>query len=78
MEDWDLWLRYTSEYDFVFLDKVTSEFRMPYGEDVISRRREQHLQYLPVLRRRQKELLESHAGAYGYSRLKAAYNSIQG
>ncbi|MDN4547985.1 glycosyltransferase [Pseudomonas sp. C32] len=77
LEDWDLWLRYTSEHDFVFLDKATSEFRMPDNESVLSGRRDQHLQYLPTLRKRQKELLESHVGAYSYSRLKSAFNTIQ-
>ncbi|WP_343349893.1 glycosyltransferase [Pseudomonas sediminis] len=77
LEDWDLWLRYTSEHDFVFLDRATSEFRMPNSEDVLASRREQHLQYLPILRNRQKELLESHAGTCSYSRLKSAFDSIQ-
>lgn len=77
LEDWDLWLRYTSERDFVFLDKATSEFRMPDNKDVLSSRREQHLQYLPTLRARQKELLENHATRYSYSRLKSAFDSIQ-
>jgi len=77
LEDWDLWLRYTSEHDFVFLDKATSEFRMPDNESVLSGRRDQHLQYLPTLRKRQKELLDSHAGAHSYSRLKSAFNTIQ-
>jgi glycosyltransferase involved in cell wall biosynthesis/2-polyprenyl-3-methyl-5-hydroxy-6-metoxy-1,4-benzoquinol methylase len=77
LEDWDLWLRYTSEHDFVFLDKATSAFRMPDNESVLSGRRDQHLQYLPTLRKRQKELLDRHAGDYSYSRLKSAFKTIQ-
>lgn len=77
LEDWDLWLRYTCEYDFVFLDKPTSEFRTPASKNMLASRREQHLQYLPTIRRRQKELLESHVGMDGYRRLKSAFDSIQ-
>jgi O-antigen biosynthesis protein len=57
LEDWDLWLRYSVEADFVFLDQTTSEFRMPKNEATLRDRRDQHLQYLPILRQRQKELL---------------------
>ena len=78
LEDWDLWLRYTSENDFVFLDKTTSEFRMPLSEGVLASRREEHLKYLPVLRTRQKDLLDLSSGTPGYSRLKSAFDSIQG
>src|SRR5690606_15592172 len=43
LEDWDLWLRYTAEKDLVFVDRVTSLFRMPASAQVLEERREQHL-----------------------------------
>lgn len=76
LEDWDLWLRYTSEHDFVFLDKTTSQFRMPAKESILADRREQHWRYLPTLRDRQKGLLAAYEGAPQYRRLKKAFDSI--
>lgn len=29
LEDWDLWLRYSADADFVFVDKLTSLYRVP-------------------------------------------------
>lgn len=77
LEDWDLWLRYTSEHDFVFLDKTTSKFRMPRSDVVLAKRRDEHLKYLPVLRRRQKSLLDSFSGTDNFPRLKSASTSIK-
>lgn len=77
LEDWDLWLRYTSERDFVFLDKTTSIFRMPKKESILESRREQHTRYLPTLRKRQQDLLASHEGTYRYERLRSAFESVQ-
>jgi hypothetical protein len=78
LEDWDLWLRFTSESDFVFLDKPTSKFRMPNKESVLASRREQHLHYLSTLRSRQKDLLAIYGvGTCQYRRLKSAFDSIQ-
>jgi O-antigen biosynthesis protein len=76
LEDWDLWIRYTAEKDFVFLDKPTSVFRMPKSPAILSERRKQHLQYLPVLRARQRSLLEQHKSSASYTRLKVAFDSI--
>lgn len=78
LEDWDLWIRYTSENDFVFLDRVTSKFRTPKNKAMRSSRKKQLRQYLPALRRRQKELLTHHEGAFSHQRLKDAFDSIQG
>ena len=77
LEDWDLWLRYTSEKDFVFLDKPTSEFRMPKDETILYDRRTQHMQYLPVLRNRQKEMLVRCKDSPHYKRLQMAFNAIK-
>ncbi len=75
LEDWDLWLRYTAEGDFVFLDQVTSAFRMPKNETVLQDRRKQHMQYLPILRKRQKDLFDHYQNTPHYERLKAAFNT---
>lgn len=29
LEDWDLWVRYTTKTDFLFVDKITSLYRIP-------------------------------------------------
>ena len=72
LEDWDLWLRYTAEKDFVFLNKATSEFRMPNNKAVLEDRRKQHLRYLPILRIRQKQLVERYKNTESYERLRTA------
>lgn len=76
LEDWDLWLRFTSKTDFVFLDAVTSEFRMPRNQAILEERRAEHLRYLPVLRNRQNELLRKFERTEFYDRLKAAFDTI--
>lgn len=76
LEDWDLWLRYTAEKDLVFVDRVTSLFRMPASTQKLEERREQHLSYLPVLRQRQAELLARYEGTPHYDRLKAAQDTV--
>ena len=70
LEDWDLWMRYTLESDFAFLDRVTSIFRMPCDEAVISHRQDQHFKYIPIIRERQKSLINSHTSAPNYKKLK--------
>lgn len=77
LEDWDLWLRYTAENDFVFLNKPTSEFRIPNNATVLLDRRKQHLQYLPILRKRQRELLEYYNNTTHYNRLQTAFAAIK-
>jgi len=78
LEDWDLWLRFTAEGDFVFLNKVTSEFRMPRSEKVLLDRANQHLKYLPVLRQRQKELLDFYRNTSHYQKLWMAFSEQVG
>lgn len=76
LEDWDMWLRYSAEGDFAYVDSVTSEFRMPWDDSVLAQRREQHGEYLPTLRRRQRELLDRYAGSPYYARLRQAYEVV--
>lgn len=70
LEDWDLWMRYTIESDFAFLDRVTSLFRMPCDEEVLSRRRDQHFKYIPIIRERQRDLINSNSCKPYYKELK--------
>jgi len=72
LEDWDLWLRYTAEGNLAFLDKPTSEFRIPKTETVLQERRKEHMRYLPILRNRQKELLNCYKNTPYYERLRTA------
>ena len=76
LEDWDLWLRYSINSDFVFVDHITSKFRIPASTSELGARRDQHLSYLPVLRARQLALLDANRNSLCYPRLKAAYESI--
>lgn len=59
-EDWDMWLRFSLEKDFIFVPEVTSRFRLPYTEHNKNSRREEHEKFMPVLRRKQKQLLATH------------------
>lgn len=76
LEDWDLWLRYTSESDFIFVNQITSLYRMPSDEKVLLERRSQHFKYIPTIRQRQKEILKKYKKSEHYKRLKDAYNLI--
>lgn len=73
LEDWDLWLRYSAEADFVFLDKVTSEFRVPADQAKLDERAIEHRKYLPVLRERQRRLVAQYLGTPYYHRLRSAW-----
>ena len=42
LEDWNLWVRYSRQYDFKYVPKVTSMFRTPY-DDEIRRKRQAEL-----------------------------------
>jgi glycosyltransferase involved in cell wall biosynthesis len=72
-EDWDLWLRYAAEHDFIYVDAVTSRFRLPASREALNERRQIHEKYLPVLRRRQEQLLRQYARTPIERRLRDAY-----
>jgi len=40
LEDWNLWMRYTSKDDFILVEKTTSIYRVPYHMDVRWQRQE--------------------------------------
>ncbi|MBS2024844.1 MAG: glycosyltransferase [Deltaproteobacteria bacterium] len=69
LEDWDLWLRYSAESDFTFVNETTSLFRMPANPATLASRRDTHLRYLPIVRRRQRELLDRFRGTAVAQRL---------
>lgn len=75
-EDWDLWLRYSAESDFIYVDRSTSRFRLPRSKTEKDLRRTTHADYRSILRRRQRELLKSYGGTAFESRLKNAHDSI--
>lgn len=72
LEDWDLWLRYSAEQDFVYVDAATSRFRLPAAQEKLECRRNIHLSYMPIFRRRQANLLKGYHGTRFESRLRAA------
>lgn len=57
-EDWDLWIRYSREFDFVRVEAITSMFRVPAERDVQRARNAAHRDALPGLRAK-------HEGAEG-------------
>jgi len=38
LEDWNLWFKYSREYDFKYVPKVTSMFRTPYDKEIRKKR----------------------------------------
>jgi glycosyltransferase involved in cell wall biosynthesis len=42
LEDWDLWIRYSAERDFVALDDITSCYRLPASQEALERRARIH------------------------------------
>lgn len=75
-EDWDLWLRYSAENDFLYVDRSTSRFRLPRSKTDKELRRTTHADYRSILRRRQRELLNAYMGTPFESRLQRAHDSI--
>lgn len=50
LEDWDLWLKYALKHDFLFVEKLTSLYRVPYGLVKSTERQEQFDKYLIIVR----------------------------
>lgn len=50
LEDWDLWLRYALEYDFLYVEKLTSAYRIPADRDDFHARQILFDKYLKIVR----------------------------
>ncbi len=46
LEDWELWQRYALEYDYLLIPKTTSEFKVPFNQEVSEKRNAEMLEYL--------------------------------
>jgi GT2 family glycosyltransferase len=47
-EDWDLWLRYSLKFDFNYIEKVTSIYRVPYNNSERQKELDSTLEYLKI------------------------------
>ncbi|WP_053585301.1 glycosyltransferase family 2 protein [Lysinibacillus contaminans] len=55
LEDWDLWIRYTMNSKFLFVEKVTSIYRVP-AERTVNHERQQKLdEYLKIVKNKHKD-----------------------
>ncbi|MFF2091710.1 glycosyltransferase family 2 protein [Paenibacillus sp. NPDC058174] len=50
LEDWDLWLKYALQYDFHYVEKVTSTYRVPYEMEHHADRQQLFDKYLQKVR----------------------------
>ena len=46
LEDWDLWVRYSTRTDYGFVNQVTSVYHIPYNKKVWKKRKENLNEYL--------------------------------
>ncbi len=49
LEDWDLWVRYSTKTDFAYIDKVTSYYHVPYKNEIKKKRLAKFKSYYPYL-----------------------------
>jgi hypothetical protein len=56
LEDWDLWIRYSTKTDFVFVNKLTSIYRVPGNIKDIESRNQKLSNALDPLRKKHKGL----------------------
>lgn len=52
LEDWDLWVRYALKNDFIFIDKVTSVYRVPFNRQISQERQQTLDDALHVVRKK--------------------------
>jgi len=52
LEDWDLWCRYAVDNDFLYVNKITSQYRVPYDKTIYKSRRKLLLSYTDLIRKR--------------------------
>ncbi|MEQ1636900.1 MAG: glycosyltransferase [Methylococcales bacterium] len=56
LEDWNLWARYASQSEFVFIDTVTSMYRKPAEKKEVGIRNKEHDDYYFLARAKQSEI----------------------
>lgn len=59
LEDWDLWVRYASHSKFVFVDAITSMYRVPCNREILLVRNREHNEYYPQARAKQAHIQTS-------------------
>lgn len=52
LEDWDMWVRYASRYDFLCVEKTTSIYRVPASSDETSKRQDKLDEALQTVRQK--------------------------
>lgn len=50
LEDWDLWLKYALKYDFLYVEKLTSLYRIPSNVIFNTERQQLFDKYLSIVR----------------------------
>lgn len=55
LEDWDFWMRLSLKSDFLFVDKTTSYYRIPYNKNEQKNRQKVLDQALSIVREKQKK-----------------------
>lgn len=55
LEDWDLWIRYTMNSQFKYVEKVTSIYRVPAEREISSERQKKLDEYLQHVRNKHKD-----------------------
>jgi glycosyltransferase involved in cell wall biosynthesis len=56
LEDWDLWIRYSLENDFLFVPEITSKYRVPASPAEYGRRTEQFDNAVALIRKKQNDM----------------------
>ncbi|MES0857701.1 glycosyltransferase family 2 protein [Geobacillus sp. G4] len=52
LEDWDLWIRYASHSNFLFVEKLTSIYRVPADKNLSYERQQKLDKYLSIVRKK--------------------------
>lgn len=59
LEDWDLWVRYSLYTDFIFINKTTSIYKVPYEESINKQRQKALDKALVVMREKHKSYIQN-------------------
>lgn len=74
LEDWDLWIRYALKYEFKYIKRTTSIYRVPAKKEDASKRAEFLNKYLEIVKNKYKDVtfktnideLENFVGYYSF------------